>query len=230
MRGAGGRSRSRGPCRRARRPVRRPRSPPSPGSSPPLGGRRWSRRATGSANRFGSGTAMVPAGAVDLEQRRDWSPRPRTLTVTVEITPSRARGSRSRACPHRPGTGAPAFGPWRRCARAASGGRAGDAHDRPEQGDEAGQVVGAHVEQRAAARLVVEGGGRVPALVARGGPVHGGADGAPIRPSSSSARAVWMPVPSTVSGALPTRRPARPPRARARPRLGGRSSASGFSA
>ena len=32
--------------------------------------------------------------------------------------------------------------------------------------------------------------------------------GCPISPSSISRRAVWIPVPSTVSGALPIRRPA----------------------
>ena len=35
------------------------------------------------------------------------------------------------------------------------------------------------------------------------------ATGTPMSPASSAARAVWIPVPSTVSGAHPTRTPAR---------------------
>ena len=34
------------------------------------------------------------------------------------------------------------------------------------------------------------------------------ATGVPINPSSTALRAVWIPVPSTVSGAQPTRSPA----------------------
>ena len=44
--------------------------------------------------------------------------------------------------------------------------RAGDAAHRADQVDQGGQVVGAHVEHRAAAGLVVELGIGVPALVA----------------------------------------------------------------
>ena len=58
---------------------------------------------------------------------------------------------------------------------------AGDPRHRPEQVDEVGDVVGRHVEHRPAARLVVEGRVRVPALVA-GAHEEGGA-GRPARRS-----------------------------------------------
>ncbi len=64
----------------------------------------------------------------------------------------------------------------------ALGARArGDARDachRPEQVDEIGDVIGAHVEHRAAAAEIVEGRARVPAFMARAHEEGGSADSA----------------------------------------------------
>ncbi len=50
--------------------------------------------------------------------------------------------------------------------------------------------------------------------------------GLPISPASMAARAVWMPVPSTVSGAAPTHEA---PAAAMTPRASSKVAASGFS-
>ena len=78
----------------------------------------------------------------------------------------------------------------------------------PKTCDERRDVVRAHVEQRSAAAGVEEGGVRVEDL--RTLPLEDvcANSGRPMSPRAIARFAVWMPGPSTVSGATPTRRPA----------------------
>ena len=140
--------------------------PVLPASRRSRSGRRtgWDRARSGVASR-----------AVDLD-------RPWRCVGTSKLMAIVHDGAARRipACPRhgsrpRPGSSCPCSGSLVivRCG-AARVAIAGDARDRPEQVDEVGDVVGPHVEHRAAARGVVEGRARVPALVA-GAHEEGGA-------------------------------------------------------
>ena len=79
----------------------------------------------------------------------------------------------------------------------------------PEQVDQRGEVVRPHVEERPAARRGSRSRGcgchrSWPAVII----IADAAVGTPMAPASIAARAVCVPVPSTVSGAQPTRTPA----------------------